>query len=358
MKTGREMENILGELLRQSEAKRDFLTPANQLRFSAQGDAPTLTLELGSDSEEFTLLPSGHQQLAERLEIPKPYYDRMRQEAPNLLEENIATWLIRSEKQFLVRTLDNRARAILSDRYRVLDNDELANVALPILMDHGFQVISAEITPRKFYLKAVTPKIQAEVTPGDVVQAGIVLSNSEIGLGTLKIEPLLYFLVCSNGTIVPDASLRRQHVGRHIGELENAQAYYSEDTQRADDHAFWLKVRDMLRATLKQPRFDAYLNRLQDAAAEPIKADPFKVVEVTTKRFRLNELESNTVLKNLLAGHNGKAELSRYGLMQAITRSSQEHEDYDRATELEQLGGQILTLSNANWKQISEGIHA
>ena len=348
MKTGRNLESVVSELLRRAEMKRDFLTPASRLEFSCSGSAPALHLELPDGSENFPLLDTGHQQLAERLEIPRSYYERMREEAPALLEENVATWLRRSEKQFLVRTLDQRARAVLSDRYRVLDNDELANVALPVLIDHGFEIISAEITERKFYLKATTKRIQAEVKQGDVVQAGVVISNSEIGQGTLKIEPLLYFLVCSNGLVMPEASMRRQHVGRHVGELEIAECYYEQETHRADDVAFWMKVRDVLAGTLKQPTFAAHVQKLQGATAEPIAADPISVVEVTAKRYRLNDEEKNSVLRHFLGGHNGQQQLSRYGLMQAVTRASQDVDDYDRASELEQLGGQIIELARVS----------
>ena len=354
MKEGRNLENLVSELLRQAEAKRDFLTPANRLEFSSKGSAPALHLDWPERGTTGPLLDTGHQQLAERLEIPKSYYDRMREEAPALLEENVATWLRRSEKQFLVRTLDQRARAILSDRYRVLDNDELANVALPVLIDHGFEIVSCEITNRKFYLKATTPRIQAEVKRGDVVQAGVVISNSEIGQGTLKIEPLLYFLVCSNGLVMPEASMRRQHVGRHVGELEVAECYYEQETRRADDVAFWMKVRDVLAGTLRQPTFSAFVQKLQGATTDPIAADPIGVVEVTAKRYRLNDQEKNSVLRHFLAGHNGQQEMTRYGLMQAVTRASQDVEDYDRASELEQLGGQIIDLAPSQWKLVSE----
>lgn len=354
MKEGRNLENVVGELLRQAESKRDFLTPAKRLHFAYDGPAPALAVTLPERTEAFPLKETGHQQLAERLEIPKAYYDRMREEAPRLLEENVRTWLGRSEKQYLVRTLDGAARAVLSDRYRVLDNDDLANVALPILVEHGFEVVSAEITERKFYLKAVTARIQAEVKPGDVVQAGIVISNSEIGQGTLKLEPLFFFLVCKNGLVMPEASLRRQHVGRSIGDLESAERYYQHETRRADDVAFWLKVRDVLSGTLKEPAFAAHLDKLRGAANQPIAADPIEVVEVTARRYRLNDPEKHSVLRHFLGGHNGRQELTKYGLMQAVTRTSQDVDDYDRASELEQLGGQIVELAPSQWKQIAE----
>lgn len=101
MKEGRNLETIVGELLRQAETKRDFLTPAKHLHFDCNGTCPALHVDLPGGSEAFPLLETGHAQLAERLEIPKAYYDRMREEAPWLLEENVRTWLDKSDKQWV-----------------------------------------------------------------------------------------------------------------------------------------------------------------------------------------------------------------------------------------------------------------
>jgi hypothetical protein len=60
--------------------------------------------------------------------------------------------------------------------------------------------VCAEVTERKFYLKAIPPRIQAELKPGGVVQARVVISISEVGHGTRKVEPLLYDLVCTSAS--------------------------------------------------------------------------------------------------------------------------------------------------------------
>ena len=353
MKTGRTLRGLLEEITRQSEGKRDYLAPSQALRVSTHHDGSYLEVPTPT-GEPLAIRDTAHGQIAERVGIPKAYYDRMREHAPALFDENVNHWLKASDDRRLIRTLDGHARAFLSDRYRMLDNDDLAAVALPILMNHGFELVSAEITERKFYLKATTPRIQAEVKPGDVVQSGLVISNSEVGHGTLKIEPLLYFLVCSNGLVIPDASLRRQHVGRHLSDLDAEERYFRQETVRADDAAFWMKVRDVLIGMLEDSAFLGYLNKVRDAAGQRIEADPFEVVEVTAKRYRLAEPEKRSVLTHFLTGHNGQTELTRYGLIQAVTRASQEVEDYDRATELEQLGGQILELAPGQWRSIAE----
>ena len=70
---------------------------------------------------------------------------------------------------------------MLSDRYRRLDNYELAENVLPILQRlEGARFESVELTETKMYLKVVTPRVEYEIAPGDVVQAGIVITNSEV----------------------------------------------------------------------------------------------------------------------------------------------------------------------------------
>ena len=275
MKAGRTLRELLEEINRQSEGKRDYLTRSRAMRVSTLRDGTMLEVPT-PDGEPLAIRDTAHGQLAERVGIPKAYYDRMREHAPALFDDERESLAQASDDRRLVRTLDGHARAILSDRYRMLDNDDLAAVALPILMDHGFELVSAEITERKFYLKATTPRLQAEVKPGDVVQAGVVISNSEVGHGTLKIEPLLYFLVCTNGLVLPDASLRRQHVGRHLSDLDSAERYFRQETIRADDAAFWMKVRDVLLGMLDESAFPGYLNRVRDAARAAHRGGPVR----------------------------------------------------------------------------------
>ena len=92
------------------------------------------------------------------------------------------------------------------------------------------------------------------------------------------------------------------------------------------------------------------------AAADPIDGDPVGVVEVAAKRYRLTEAERNATLAHFLAGHNGQSELTRYGLMQAITAASQAPEmAYGRSSELEQLGGVILEMPRNEWQTLAAG---
>ena len=150
--------------------------------------------------EPMTITGIAHRQIGTHLRIPAAYYDRMREERPDLLAYNANTWFKQENSQRMLRTLDGSARAYLSNRYRRIDNIDIAGVTLPILgglPDIRFE--SCQITESRMYIKAVNPRLQAEVSPADIVQAGVIISNSEVGLGSVSIQPLIYRLVCSNG---------------------------------------------------------------------------------------------------------------------------------------------------------------
>ena len=349
MKTGRTLQELAVELDRQAKSKRDFVADTRALQVHPENN----NIVLEGVGGGMPLRHTAHEQMATTLSIPKTYYDRLMQAAPDLLCVNINYWLQADPKRRLVRTLDGGVRAILSDRYRPLDNLDLADAVLPKLHDLGGQVVSGEVTEHRFYLKAVTPKLEGEVNKGDVIQAGLVISNSEIGSGALRVEEMTYRLVCLNGAIHAHA-VRQTHVGRKSSYsdadlIENSREHFRPETQAADDRAFFLKVRDAVSVTLSPKRFNARLELLRGATEKKITSDPAKVVEVVAKRFGLGDTERGGILRHLIEG----ADLSAWGLGNAVTRASQDVEDYDKATDMEAAGAQVMELSARDWASLS-----
>lgn len=351
MKTGKSLIELAAELTRQQESKRDFVASTRSLAFHEPlGAKQPFTLEVDNEGS-FDINELTHNQIASRVGIPQKYYDRMREEAPVLLTDNVQHWFNKKPERRMVRTLDGNARAFLSDRYRPLDNYDLAETVLPILTDsNNVEIVSCEITQNRMYIKALFPKIEGEIAKGDAVQSGIVISNSEVGLGALKIEPLIYRLVCLNGLIAADHATRKYHVGRAADGGEAAMELYRDETLKQDDRAFWMKVQDTMRGAFDQAKFQMILERMQETTGRVIAGDPVKAVEVVQKQFGLSDTDRGGVLKHLIQG----GDLSQYGLLNAVTRYSQDVADYDKATEFERMGGQIIELSKNAWQQIAQ----
>lgn len=342
MKQGKSLAELGRELQRQRLNRQDFLANTRSLEMETDSYGSTLQLSLDDKPLSFTVGETAHQQIAARLNIPFRYYKKMQEEAPDLLDQNVNTWFSKNPERRMIRVLDGNVRAFLSDRYRRLDNLELCAAVLPVINEMKNSVIeSCEVTPTHLYLKVVNRRLKAEVRVGDVVQAGFVVSNSEVGLGSLRIEPLVFRLVCKNGLICKDLAQKKYHVGRQVNASDDsAYELYSEETLAQDDKTFFLKVQDIVRSAVDEARFMLTVDKLREATQIPLKHDPVKSVELLADKFQLTENERGDILRQLFMG----ADNSRYGLVNAVTAASKIAKTYERATDLERIGGEILSL--------------
>ncbi len=162
MKTGKTLTELAMELERQSQAKKDYIADTRVLEMT-----PTGKLALENDTRhEFPVTEHAHSQIAARLDIPAKYYNRMHKEAPALLAANVNNWFHSKPERRMVRTLDGKMRAFLSDRYRRLDNYDLAEAVLPILveMGEGIRIVSTELTDSRMYIKVINERLELNGT--------------------------------------------------------------------------------------------------------------------------------------------------------------------------------------------------
>lgn len=347
MKAGRTLQELAMEIERQNNAKADYVVQTRALTF--EGNKLVIP-EVG----ELTIRENAHGQIANRLKIPKAYYDRMRQEAPELLSQNVNHWFQRADERRMVRTLDGDARAFLSDRYRVLDNFEMMSAVLPVLQENRVDIVSTQVTEQHMYIKVLFPDVQTEVKgspqKNDVVQAGIVISNSEVGSGSLRVEPLIYRLVCTNGMIA-NTSMKKYHVGRGQGtSFEDVQELLRDETRMLTDKAFWMQVQDVVRSSINRDIFLAQVERLSEATEKKLEGDPVKAVELVRKQFGFTQEQGSDIMRHLIEG----GDLSQWGVANAVTRTANDQEDYEAATHLERMGGRIIDLSERDWKVIAK----
>lgn len=373
MKQGRALPELVTELKRQANAKRDLLAPAKAIRVHSNG-CSRLVLD-----DSYVVNDIAHGQLAEYAGVPKPFYDRLRS-ATNalrvpLLHEDydpsqadyplfdvLVNTLLekKGEDRRLVRTLDGTARAFLSENFNTdLDNYDVLRVAAKAMDEMGLtpeNVVSCEVTERKLYVKVVSPKLEATIEPSNlhrehggfhflkepqVVRAGFLLSNSETGLGSLRIQQTIYRLQCTNLWIKEEA-YRQRHLGRALEADESGEVYKS-DTRLADARAKLLKIRDHVEAALDEHRFLSLVGKMQETTQVRLEGSVEKITEATARKFGLSGEEKDAVLRNLIEG----ADLSLWGLSNAITATAQTAESYDRATDLEAIGGRLFDLAGA-----------
>lgn len=355
MKNGfADLRALAAELVRQQDAKKDYIAPDTALSMRVSGtQGPQLVVPQPAGDLLLPLKDHAHRQLAQHLDIPQKYYDRMKASDPDLLAYNVSAWLERAQPRArrMVRTLDGQVRAILSDRYQRIENTEIASVAIPVLQEvPDMHVASCEVTETRLYIKAVFPRIQGEVKVGQVVQSGVMISNSEVGAGAVSVQPFMLKLDCLNGMVSQDNRFAAFHLGARAKAGENVYELLSDEARQADDKAILLKVRDVVQATASLEYFAKRVERLKEAAQERITGNVVQVVEELAQTSRLTEVEKGDVLRHLIEG----GDLTRWGLANAVTRAAHDPESYDRATELETLGGQIIDLKPTEWRQLAQ----
>lgn len=360
MKTGKTLSQLAAEIERQQETKRDLITSTKYVVMGVV-DGKEAAVKVG-DHEPLRINALGHDQIGAHAKIPATYYDRMLAEEPELLATNVNRWFAKYPAPRLIRTLDGRVRAFLSDSYRPLENADLAEAVLPILLDMKLDIMSCEITERRLYIKAVDERLKRDVPSGrkmgdgshcffDTCSPAIIISNSEVGAGTLSVDSGVFTKVCTNMAMIADGGMKRRHVGSRnaLTDGEQVRHLLTDATKRATDRAIWMQVRDVVRGAFDEARFAAVTDKMAGLAADKIEGDVVKVVEFGAKTLGYTETEGKSILKHLIEG----GDLTRYGLFNAVTRTAQDIESYDRATEFEAMGGRVIELPKNDWQRMA-----
>ena len=198
----------------------------------------------------------------------------------------------------------------------------------------------------QLFVRSVLPQAE-EIRARDKVQSGVALRATDTAAW---VYPYVFRLVCKNGLIASDRALRKTHVGRILESAEESVLAFKDDTLRADDAAFFLKVRDVVEAAVSEATFRLITEKMQKTMGIRLTGDPVKSVEVLADRYLLNDNERAGVLRHLIT----QGDLSGYGLVNAVTHYSEEIEDYDRATEFESIGGKLIELPSKEWQELAE----
>ncbi len=355
MKQMYDFEGLTAEVERLEDLKRDFVADTRRAYVNNDG----IDMSLG----QFNGTMNDHmiKQMCTWSDTPFKYVETMRNRGQNeLVAANLNTWLQNPpESRSNLRLFrgyeasgGNNWRSFHSDRYRIFDNFDLLEGIMPVLEEldkevDGLKFVSCGLTDQRLYLKIIFPGLEGEVAVGDTVQSGVTISNSEIGLGAIAISRFLYRLVCLNGMTVPDSKARSTHLdqAQSEGEID-----YKSDTKDAMNEALKKQLRDHVQQATDREVFDRTLDMMKDLANTSEADDPEKTLEVIGEKFYLTEVESKKARRSLFSNGSYNA----WGMVNAITHVANEAESYDRATEIENIGGKVIDLVSRRWETLAK----
>ncbi len=351
------LDTLLARIVEEDARKYDVIADTRRMSVMPLADDTLVALDTENGVVDFALTDHALGQMATDLSIPKRYFDRMKVDAPDLFRTNVHHWMYQEPKARLLRGYrpvnefePMTGRAWMSDRFRRLDNIEIARTLLPEFESLGMPVEfhQAAITDSRLYVRALFPSIERDIPSrvGDTVRYGVEIKNSEIGAGQLTISGFLLRLVCTNGMVATKALS-----ARHVGKRED-EGILSNEALAADDVAFWLAARDTLRATCTESAFETVLAQLGDAAESTPVVSPVAATKVLANEFALTDDEQEAVMLSMVAHHD----LTRWGALNAVTATAKLAESFDRQAELEGVGWEIAKMTAPAWDRIAAAV--
>ena len=324
------IQSLIEELERQKPLKQDEPVNSSQIRMVLVENQPRFQIK---ENDSFSITEPCHSQIAEKLEIPLKYYHRMDWKTPELLAENVNTWLKRSEKEFFIRRSGDSVRAFLSDRYRVIDHLDVLYCALNELQSHEAEIEGCFLSETEMNIKVKSQKLRDFVRhKDDLIMGGIFLTNSETGHKALRVEPRLFRVKCSNGMIVEEMVTREIHIG-------NGDEIY--------DEIIYLSIRRSIRELFG--RFGEIIQHLRESTEIKVR-NPQKVIQNVVEQYKLSESQK----ANILMAFGAEPEYDQYGIANAMTLAAQKEETWEKTVELEKLGGKLVALPMEEFKTLDE----
>lgn len=338
-----DLRQLVDELERQKKNRYDIIVPTESLKVVYDVGYNKILMSVPQPDDSFkmhSITQNANNQIAEKTGIPQKYYDKMLQEQKyQLFCDNVNTWLPSKDKR-MIRVLDNEVRALLSDRYRPIDNYDIVFLLLEKfkeLQEQGFRVEIKQnnLTEQHLYIKAISYDLSGKVKHKDKltdVYGGIVISNSEVGVGSFNVNPFMFVPICTNG-LISENSFRKIHLGKERGcGLLN----WSDETLNLQDLELWSSIKDLVNNTFNLDVFQKWIDQINGVSSIEIDK-PIIAVENTIKKFDLPK-----TLKDDLINQFTKEGNTLWGLSMALTNIAQKQEVYENQIKFEEIGNQIL----------------
>lgn len=348
------------------EIKRDIVVPSELIKMqetniilpqdNTSGGFSDLFANSGISRPDLIVSPNHlmHRQLGSRLQIPATYYDRMKVTHPELLAENVNTWLKSFNKNVLVRMYDNgeatSGRAFLSDKFKTLENLDIVMAVLEVVMNSGLKVIpeTADISENRIYLRFVCPEVKKSAPEllrnyrnpdtkdiNDGVMSGFVVRNSEVGQGAFEIMPRAVMLVCKNGMIGErDQGYRRTHVG---AKMDQGEIDWSSESKELNSSLIKSQIKDVVKHFASHEYLGSFLEKLGAYSGQKLE-HPADATVNAASHLGLGKEAQDKVLSYFING----GDTSALGVSHALTFYAHEQDNPDVRDTLEAGAFQVL----------------
>jgi len=321
------LSELVEELKKRQSSRLDVIS--DQWSAVTRGKYSMIRID---DHGSYGLTDHAHEQLSQIIEIPKRYYDKLKACNPELLCMNLNSWI---DKPYMFRILDNKIIAVMSDRYRIIDNYDVLMCALDTIKKkhhHGVKVHSCELTDTKMYIRMVQPENKFDIIKNDKIIPGIVIQNSEVGAGALRADMYITRERHGNG-MIGALPIRRTHKGTKLepGVVKS----------NMRDEPMWAWVSDMISAAFDPKPLNRFAAMIRDNT-ETITEKPIETVDLVCSDYRLTEHQKTITMNHFLQF----GDRTKWSLANAVSTAAKECDDPDNEIMLERIAGKIAAEPN------------
>lgn len=307
----------------------------------------------------------GNEGIGLKLGIPNQYLRKMHEDFPELYDANVNGWLQRTDAKYLLRLLrtpgqerqDGILRALLSDRYRTIDNFDVLMATLAGIREAGLTGdslrIEADLTERRMIVKVhseavalaapeLIGKYRSPFTgqsgmDNPLLFAGFMITNSEVGGGSFSITPRAVWEVCTNGMTITKDAMREIHLGVRLNE---GVVKPSARTIKRNLDLVTSQTSDAVKAFLSKDYLESKVEEVQEKMGVEITDAPKVITDVSAK-LGFSKDDAADILGAFVKGGT----MTAGGVMQAITAAAQSREDGDEALRWEAAALPALELA-------------
>lgn len=340
-------QKAVAQMQWQQDNMVDVLARNDRMRFNVTEQG--LTMQNGDVGRALPLTEHAFTQLLARADIPvPPRFARallsseatpIRSMLPSILEtlNRNAADTAKPERS-LVRIVDSRVHAVLSDSYKRINSAPQLEAFCATSKAHGLVPMFGCNTELRNHFRVVLPTI-LEPIPNEPMVIGLEWSNSDFGAGANAVRMFILRMWCTN-TAMGESVLRQVHLGRQLDANT-----FSERTMRLQSQTDASAMQDVVANFMHADRIGEFCTKVR--AAHDAKIDTGKAIENMYKSSKVTKQEKDRLAGiaqtqdvEILPSVGGES-VWRFSNM--FSYLAQQTENPVRARELEQIAGDVLT---------------
>lgn len=349
--------------------KLDIVAPIGSLSMTEAGH---FVIPVNTGTVALSINDVAKAQIADKMKIPKNYFDRMMSDLPGLASLNFNAWAQKewgdnpdkARRMYIRAFMDDdkvlgTMRAFLSDRYLTFDNLSVLAMTLKSIQESGIhiQVDQMDLTDGNLYAKFSAPDIEIQAPDllrnfrdpnngryggtgmDNGITTGFMIQNSEVGMKKLSVAPIVKIMACSNKMIFRDETFDRRHLGAKMEEVE-----MSERTKEINIQLIQSQIKDALQTFVNPDFLGKRVEEIRAMRDRRVNSPEQVLAGLNSPEFGYNRTEVEEIFNTFLGVNYSYNEApNAWHISQAMTSWAQ-NQDPDTEVETEINATKVLAL--------------